>query len=101
SAAETATPPSAPIVGPVRLKFWGVRGSIASPGPDTVFYGGNTSCIELRADGEIIVLDAGTGIRRLGLSLAKEFNGKPLNLTLLLTHTHWDHIQGFPFFVPA
>jgi len=87
--------------GPARVKFWGVRGSIASPGPDTVFYGGNTSCVEVRADGEIIVLDAGTGIRLLGLSLAQEFNGHPLNLTLLLTHTHWDHIQGFPFFVPA
>jgi phosphoribosyl 1,2-cyclic phosphodiesterase/CheY-like chemotaxis protein len=91
----------ADIGGPPRVQFWGVRGSIASPGPSTVFYGGNTSCIEVRADGEIIVLDAGTGIRALGLSLAKEFNGQPLNLTLLLTHTHWDHIQGFPFFVPA
>lgn len=90
-----------PLQGPVRLKFWGVRGSIATPGPQTVFYGGNTSCIEVRADGEIIVLDAGTGIRGLGLSLAEEFNGRPLALTLLLTHTHWDHIQGFPFFVPA
>ena len=87
--------------GAVRVKFWGVRGSIASPGPDTVFYGGNTSCVEVRADGEIIVLDAGTGIRGLGLSLAEEFNGDPLKITLLLTHTHWDHIQGFPFFVPA
>jgi len=87
--------------GPVRVKFWGVRGSIASPGPATVFYGGNTSCVEVRADGEIIVLDAGTGIRPLGLALTNEFNGAPLNLTLLLTHTHWDHIQGFPFFLPA
>ena len=86
---------------PTRVRFWGVRGSIASPGPSTVFYGGNTSCIEVRADGEIIVLDAGTGIRPLGLALAQEFNGTPMKLTLLLTHTHWDHIQGFPFFVPA
>ncbi len=96
-----ATLPSTPITGPVRLRFWGVRGSVATPGPGTVFYGGNTSCIEVRADGEIIVLDAGTGIRPLGLSLAKEFGSQPLALTLLLTHTHWDHIQGFPFFVPA
>jgi phosphoribosyl 1,2-cyclic phosphodiesterase/ActR/RegA family two-component response regulator len=93
--------PSAVSNGPVRVKFWGVRGSIASPGPKTVFYGGNTSCVEVRADGEIIVLDAGTGIRPLGLSLADEFQDTPLQLTLLLTHTHWDHIQGFPFFVPA
>ncbi len=96
-----APAPAAPDNRGARVKFWGVRGSIASPGPETVFYGGNTSCIEVRADGEIIVLDAGTGIRPLGLSLAQEFNGHPLNITLLLTHTHWDHIQGFPFFVPA
>ena len=88
-------------LGPVHVKFWGVRGSIASPGPKTVFYGGNTSCVEVRAQGEIIVLDAGTGIRELGLSLSEEFKDYPLNLTLLLTHSHWDHIQGFPFFVPA
>lgn len=93
--------PGANIDGPPRVKFWGVRGSIASPGLGTVFYGGNTSCVEVRADGEIIVLDAGTGIRPLGLALAKEFGAQPLQLTLLLTHTHWDHIQGFPFFVPA
>ncbi len=99
-----APPPpagSARIDGPVRFKFWGVRGSIATPGPETVFYGGNTSCVEVRADGEIIILDAGTGIRPLGLKLAEEFKETPLQLTLLLTHTHWDHIQGLPFFVPA
>lgn len=84
-----------------KVKFWGVRGSIASPGPATVYYGGNTSCIEVRADGELIVLDAGTGIRPLGLALAQEFGDTPMHVTLLLTHTHWDHIQGFPFFVPA
>ncbi|PYM09676.1 MAG: hypothetical protein DME18_17605, partial [Verrucomicrobia bacterium] len=86
---------------PPRLKFWGVRGSIPTPGPGTVQYGGNTSCVEVRADGEIIILDAGSGIRRLGLSLEQEFKGQPIDLTLLITHTHWDHIQGFPFFVPA
>jgi phosphoribosyl 1,2-cyclic phosphodiesterase len=63
--------------------------------------GGNTSCVEIRADGEHIVLDAGSGLRPLGRSLSKEFAERPLNITLLITHTHWDHIQGFPFFVPA
>jgi phosphoribosyl 1,2-cyclic phosphodiesterase len=86
---------------PCHLTFWGVRGSIPTPGPATVHYGGNTSCLELRADGEIIILDAGTGIRPLGLALADEFAGRPLHVTLLISHTHWDHIQGFPFFTPA
>jgi phosphoribosyl 1,2-cyclic phosphodiesterase/CheY-like chemotaxis protein len=84
-----------------RLKFWGVRGSIATPGPETIKHGGNTSCIEVRVGGEIIVLDAGTGIRRLGLELKKEFADRPIHLNLLITHTHWDHIQGFPFFPAA
>jgi phosphoribosyl 1,2-cyclic phosphodiesterase len=66
----------------------------------TVRHGGNTSCIEIRNGSDIIILDAGTGLRALGQSLLKEFNNKPLNLTLLLTHTHWDHIQGLPFFGP-
>jgi phosphoribosyl 1,2-cyclic phosphodiesterase len=85
----------------VLVRFWGVRGSIPTPGPSTVRYGGNTSCVELRIDGEIIVIDAGSGIRNLGAALLKESAGKPINLTLLNTHTHWDHIQGFPFFAPA
>jgi phosphoribosyl 1,2-cyclic phosphodiesterase/CheY-like chemotaxis protein len=84
-----------------RLKLWGVRGSIPVPGPSTVRYGGNTSCIEIRADGEIIVLDAGSGIRLLGMALEQEFGERPVKLTLLITHTHWDHIQGLPFFLPA
>lgn len=95
-----AAPSTDPSEG-ARLRFWGVRGSIPTPGSHTVHYGGNTSCVELRADGELIVLDAGSGIRPLGVSLRKEFKTKPINLNLLISHTHWDHIQGFPFFVPA
>jgi phosphoribosyl 1,2-cyclic phosphodiesterase/CheY-like chemotaxis protein len=84
-----------------RIKFWGVRGSIPVPGPSTIGYGGNTTCVEVRVDGDIIILDAGSGIRELGLALEKEFGAAPISLTLLLTHTHWDHIQGLPFFLPA
>ena len=84
-----------------KVKFWGVRGSIPSPGPGTVRYGGNTSCVEVRADGQLIVLDAGSGIRGLGHALDAEFKSTPIDLTLLISHTHWDHIQGFPFFLPA
>ena len=103
-AGSVAAPP-APVVslapGPVRIKFWGVRGSIATPGPTTVQYGGNTSCVEVRADGQIIILDAGTGMRLLGQHLVAEFETQPIDATLLLTHTHWDHIQGLPFFQPV
>lgn len=86
---------------PPTLRFWGVRGSLPMPGPTTLQYGGNTSCLEVRADGEIIILDAGTGIRQLGRKLVEEFKDTPIHITLLISHTHWDHIQGFPFFIPA
>jgi len=83
----------------MKVVFWGCRGSIACPGPNTVKYGGNTSCIEIRNNkNDILILDAGTGIRELGMSLLKEM---PINASLLICHTHWDHIHGFPFFVPA
>ena len=85
----------------VAVRFWGVRGSIPSPGPETVAYGGNTSCVELRSGNEVLVLDAGSGIRRLGLALAPELDAKALTTTVLISHTHWDHIQGLPFFRPA
>lgn len=84
----------------MRLRFWGTRGSIAAPGPGTNHFGGNTSCIELTTDeGKHIVLDCGTGARELGNHLLATSKG-PISASILLTHTHWDHIQGFPFFAP-
>ena len=83
------------------VSFWGTRGSIAAPGPATTLYGGNTACVELRSGQDILIFDAGTGIRDLGLALAQEFRGRSLTIHLFISHTHWDHIQGFPFFVPA
>ena len=85
----------------VRVTFWGVRGSIAAPGRDTVRYGGNTPCVTISHGPHTLLLDAGTGIRRLGLILQAEARGGPVECDLLITHTHWDHIQGFPFFGPA
>ena len=81
------------------VRFWGVRGSIAAPGAETARVGGNTSSVEIRCGETRILLDAGTGLRRLGDSLLAE--KKPISATLLLSHFHWDHIQGLPFFVPA
>ena len=85
----------------MNVRFWGTRGSIPTPGPDTARYGGNTSCVEVRAGAHVLVFDAGTGLRALGLALMREFAGRPFTIHLFVSHTHWDHIQGFPFFVPA
>jgi phosphoribosyl 1,2-cyclic phosphodiesterase len=81
-----------------KVKFWGVRGSIACPTPRHIGFGGNTSCIEVSAGGERIILDAGTGIRNLGFWMLKK---DVQHASILLSHTHWDHINGFPFFTPA
>jgi phosphoribosyl 1,2-cyclic phosphodiesterase len=84
----------------MRIRFWGVRGTIPAPGPDTVRLGGNTACIDvLTSDKQLIVIDAGSGIRRLGIALAEEYPSRIVG-TILVSHTHWDHIQGFPFFAP-
>jgi len=84
----------------MRIKFWGTRGSIPTPGPQTMRYGGNTSCTELRTDdGTLLILDCGTGLRRLGQALMQE--SQPIVGNILLSHTHWDHTQGFAFFDPV
>ena len=81
----------------MQIKFWGVRGSIASGSPTTAGIGGNTTCVEVRCGDELIIIDTGTGVRDLGMALMKEM---PLKATILFSHVHWDHIQGFPFFGP-
>ena len=81
----------------MQIKFWGVRGSIASGSPTTSGIGGNTTCVEVRCGDELIIIDTGTGVRDLGMALMKEM---PLKATILFSHVHWDHIQGFPFFGP-
>ena len=84
----------------MHVVFWGTRGSIPTPGPSTVRYGGNTACVEVRtSSGTLLILDSGTGIRELGLRLLRQ--GGPVAGHILLGHTHWDHISGFPFFTPA
>src|ERR1700704_4674631 len=85
----------------VRVRFWGTRGSIATPGPGTNYFGGNTSCVELiTANGNLLIFDCGTGAHRLAAELMAQ-GRNAINTNILLGHTHWDHIQGFPFFSPA
>ena len=85
----------------MKVRFWGTRGSIATPGPGTNHFGGNTSCVELTtAKGDLLIFDCGTGVHRLAAALMAQ-GKKPINANILLGHTHWDHIQGFPFFSPA
>jgi len=84
----------------MHIKFWGVRGSTPTPQPENMRYGGNTSCVEVRVNGSIYVFDCGTGFRNLGKSLTTEFKGEAINAHIFISHFHWDHIQGIPFFAP-
>lgn len=81
------------------IRFWGVRGSIPCPGPETIRYGGNTSCVEMRCGRRLLVFDGGSGLRPLGKALVE--SGRPVDLDLFYSHTHFDHIAGLPFFAPA
>lgn len=82
------------------LRFWGVRGSTPTPVRSNLKYGGNTPCVELRVNGELFIFDGGTGLRTLGNSLCQEFGRRPIQAKIFLSHYHWDHIQGIPFFTP-
>jgi phosphoribosyl 1,2-cyclic phosphodiesterase len=83
------------------VRFWGDRGSIPCPGPATVTYGGNTSCLEIRADDRLVIIDFGTGIKPFGdWLMANDFKKGPIDADIFITHTHWDHIMGFPMFTP-
>ncbi|MGH9776042.1 MAG: response regulator [Candidatus Acidiferrales bacterium] len=111
SPAPAAPPARAPAASPVKaadesssvlqVRFWGTRGSIATPGQRTLRYGGNTSCVEVRCGKNILLFDCGTGAREAGLAFLREFQKQPIEVHMFVSHTHWDHIQGFPFFTPA
>ncbi len=88
-------------IGKMTVRFRGVRGSIPAPSPENMRYGGNTSCVEIRFGDQLLILDAGSGIRLLGDELLLEAQSSPIEATLLLSHSHWDHIQGLPFFAPG
>ncbi len=95
-----AAPPKSSVPQPVYVRFWGTRGSCPTSGVRTVRYGGNTACTEVRVGDVPLIIDCGTGMRELGVELTKEFNGRPIEGHIFVGHTHWDHIQGFPFFTP-
>ncbi|MGA3209725.1 MAG: MBL fold metallo-hydrolase [Terriglobales bacterium] len=84
----------------MEIRFWGVRGSTPTPQSENMRYGGNTSCVEVRLKERIYIFDCGTGIRNLGKSLTSEFRGRPIEAHVFISHYHWDHIQGIPFFAP-
>src|SRR5262249_34480451 len=84
----------------MRIKFWGVRGSTPTPQAENLRYGGNTSCVEVRSGGTLYVFDCGTGLRALGRQLRAQCNGQPISAHIFVSHFHWDHIQGIPFFGP-
>lgn len=84
----------------IQVKFWGVRGSTPTPQAENLRYGGNTSCVEVRINDHMYIFDCGTGFRNLGKNLVKEFGQKPIIAHIFLSHFHWDHIQGIPFFGP-
>lgn len=88
------------MVNVMLIRFWGVRGSTPTPQSENLRYGGNTSCVEVRLNGHIYVFDCGTGFRNLGKQMEQESSGKPLSAHIFLSHFHWDHIQGIPFFAP-
>jgi len=84
----------------MRIKFWGVRGSVPAPQPENLRYGGNTSCVEVRVGDKIYIFDCGTGLRMAGEQLIREYAQRPILAHVFVSHFHWDHIQGFPFCAP-
>jgi phosphoribosyl 1,2-cyclic phosphodiesterase len=84
----------------MEIKFWGVRGSTPTPQPENLRYGGNTSCVEVRVNGSRYIFDCGTGFRVLGKEMLRQAEGKPIHAHVFISHFHWDHIQGIPFFGP-